>query len=168
MSPLERASHICVILLCVVSSGLLIERQFAGHDSARSVEEELVGKTVREPGPWTSGTRTLVAAVTTHCPFCEASMLFYRRIFATTQHAGGGRVNLVFASPEPESAMRQFLAKHGLENVPVLQTSLPTVHVSGTPPPYWCDHTGRVTRAFVGALSETREGQLMALINSPR
>lgn len=160
MSKIELLSHVSIIVVCMIASGILIERRFFSTVSAPS-DANLVGKKLSSATLHTAlGKRTIVLAMTMHCVFCLESMPLYEKL--STIASADARV--VVLSPDPPDMVRTYLAEHHVTPSGILQADLATIGVVRTPTLLVVDSQGLVTNAFVGMLSMAREEELFAVL----
>jgi hypothetical protein len=163
MSNLERATHICLISVSVVSLALLMERRFAPKVDPRPSAQELVGKHLDVPGlNWKSSHLNAVFYISARCHFCRDSMPFYRQV-SERQNGNRQRVALSVLSPEGPEELKKLLAK---ENIAVdgFYRTPRNVSFRGTPTLLLVDDRGIVLRAFEGKLDQSREREFLRII----
>src|ERR1035438_6569205 len=85
MTKLETVTHVCVIGLCCLAGGLLIEQRFFSSPEGETVPvRELVGREVKLPGAdWQAAPISVLLQISSTCDFCNESMPFYKRIVET-------------------------------------------------------------------------------------
>ena len=164
MTKLEKASHISVIAVCCLAAGLLIEnRFFPPGESAAPRLPRLVGREVSLPGAnWQSAPVSVLLEISSTCPYCNASMPFYRQLMAARQSASA-KVPVIVASADAVGVMQKHLADQQVSVDKVLH-SPPEAFDTGTPTVFVVDNKGIVRRAFVGQLDSTREQQLLGIV----
>lgn len=172
MSRLEVLSHSCIVLVCLVASGLLLEKRFGGTRRATiPVGPSLLpGKTISLPGvSWGQAKKTLVVAMQTQCHFCEESMPLYQKLSEAARKRAPGRADasfsLVFTSPERKEVVDKYLASYGVLPSVVLQADIARMGVLGTPTLLVVDSKGSVQEVFRGRLSESNERRLVTLLD---
>jgi thiol-disulfide isomerase/thioredoxin len=107
---------------------------------------------------WSKSTRTVVLALSTTCHFCSESGPFYQKL----QQQKPNSVRLVAVLPQPVEDSRNYLSKLGVSGADVVQSSLASVGVSGTPTLLLIDNQGSVTDSWVGKLSESEAARVIA------
>ena len=109
---------------------------------------------------WGSYSKTLVIAIRTGCPYCDASMPFYRRL-GERERSSRLRAHLLLVMPNDPATGAQYLAKGGLDSQSIFGQSLGALRVSGTPTLLLLDSGGRVERTWVGQLTAKEESEVM-------
>ncbi len=107
--------------------------------------------------------RTLVLVTSSKCPYCRASMPFYKSLTAAA-HAAGVRV--VGIAAEEVGVHREFLNVNGLYVDDVTSVRDIGIHVSGTPTLILVDSHGIVRASWEGQLSPNKESQTLRLVVS--
>jgi Redoxin len=117
------------------------------------------GTKISLPGiDWSKSTRTVVLALSTTCHFCSESGPFYQKL----EQQKGGNVGLIAVLPQPVEDGRKYLNKLSVKTTDVVQASLSSIGVSGTPTLLLVDKNGAVTASWVGKLSD---GEAAKVIN---
>ena len=120
------------------------------------------GTKISLPGiDWGKSTRTVVLALSTTCHFCSESAPFYQKLQKQKQNG----VSLVAVFPQPVEDSRNYLNKLGVSVSDVVQSSLSSVGVSGTPTLLLIDSEGSVTDSWVGKLSDSEAAKVIAQIH---
>ena len=175
---LEVLANIAIVITSVVLCSVLAKKYFfsptkqeapveavASKSPASSASRRLsiqVGTKISLPGiDWTKSTRTVVLALSTNCHFCSESAPFYQEL--QQQKLNDVRLVAVFAQPVEDS--RDYLNKLGLRVSDVVQSSLSSVGVSGTPTLLLIDNEGSVTDSWVGKLSDSEAAKVFAQIH---
>ena len=163
MTKLEKASHLSVIAVCCLAAGLLIENRFFPPQQAAPSRPRLLGREVSLPGAnWQSAPVSVLLEISSTCPYCNASMPFYRQLMAARQ-AAGAKIPVLVASADAVAVMQKHLADQQVSVDKVLH-SPPEGFDTGTPTVFVVDNKGVVKRAFVGQLDATREQQLLGIV----
>jgi hypothetical protein len=167
MSKLERATHVCLILACTVSLGLLLERRFLGVrpiSASAPGAATLIGRHLNVPGlVWNTSSINTVLFMDTHCSICNASMPFYRTVGETRRQRGAMRFFVVSAeSPEVVAAhlQKEGVSPDGVYRIPQ------TAGLRGTPTLLVVDEQGIVRRAFEGGLTPARQEELLKVLRN--
>ena len=173
MSKLERLTHICLIIVCLVSSGLLLEHRFRpaaqirNHEAFESAPdpEALIGTHLTVRGiNWRSSRINAVLFINTHCRFCAESAPFYRKI-ADALHDHPTGVTISVLSTEPTGDMRSFLAQEHIGVNGVYQVST-DIGLRVTPTLLIADDHGIVRRAFIGELNLSRQAKVLDIVQT--
>ena len=163
MTRLETATHIFLIGLCCLSGGILIEQRFFSAANDEPAAPQLVGREVKLPGAdWHASPYSVLLQISSTCPYCNASMPFYRRLMATRQ-AAPAKVPVIVACRDAVAVMQKHLADEQVAVDKVLHSRM-AAFPTGTPTVYIVDSKGMVQRAFVGKLDAEGENQLLAIV----
>jgi thiol-disulfide isomerase/thioredoxin len=100
----------------------------------------------------------VVLALSTTCHFCSESAPFYQKL----QQQKPNSVRLVAVLPEPVEDSRNYLNKLGVSVSDIVQSSLASVGVSGTPTLLLIDNQGSVTESWVGKLSDSEAASIIS------
>ena len=127
-----------------------------------SEEEGLVGPTLAPlPGyMWSSYPKTLVIAIRKGCPFCHASLPFYKRL-DEQEKSNGLRAHVLVVMPDDASSGSSFLRKGDVEVEGIFGQELDALNVSGTPTVLLVDSSGHIERTWVGQLTPQGEKEVM-------
>jgi len=162
MSNLERATHLSLILLSVVSVTLLLERRFGSHSEAPP-PPQLIGKALEVPGfHWNPARMHTVLYLAANCHFCQESMPFYRQLLEADrqnpQHSP-----IIAVTPEDPTALRQKLRNEHvmLDGVYRVNTGM---GLRGTPTILIVSGSGIVTKIFEGRLDASHEKEVAAAV----
>jgi hypothetical protein len=98
--------------------------------------------------------KTLVLVVKSSCPYCTASMEFYKRL-ANLDRVRSDQVRFVVAGPEPVPVLARYITGHGLHSKQIVTADVPGV--SGTPTLFIVDKTGVIEAVWVGKLQPWTE-----------
>ncbi len=168
MTKLETATHACVIGLCCLAGGLLIEQRFFSSPEDGTAEARgLVGREVKLPGvDWQATPFSVLLQISSTCDFCNESMPFYKQLMATRQ-AQAVKVPVIVASADAVAVMRKHLEDQDVIVDKVLHSRLESLDTV-TPTVYIVDSKGLVRRAFVGKLDSSGEKELLSIIERGR
>jgi hypothetical protein len=135
------------------------KRQTRGNEE----EDGLVGQILAPlPGySWSSYRKTLVIAIRRGCPYCDASMPFYRRL-GEQEKISVLRAHLLVVMPNDAASGSSFLSKDNLEVQGIFSQDLDALDVSGTPTLLLLDSSGRIERAWIGQLPPRGEKEVMS------
>jgi hypothetical protein len=127
-----------------------------------SEEGGLAGQTLAPlPGySWSSYPKTLVIAIRKGCPYCDASMPFYRQL-GEQEKSNVLRAHVLVVMPNDEASGSRFLSKDDVEVQGIFGQELDALNVSGTPTVLLLDSSGRIEREWIGQLSPRAEKEVM-------
>jgi hypothetical protein len=164
MTKLETVTHVCVIGLCCLAGGLLIEQRFFSSPEAETVPvRDMVGREVKLPGAdWQTAPISVLLQISSTCDFCNESMPFYKKIMET-QQAQASKVPVIVVSRDAVAVMRKHLENQQVIVDKVLHSRLESLGTV-TPTIYIVDSQGLVKRVFVGELDSSGEKELLSII----
>ncbi len=127
-----------------------------------SEELGLAGQTLAPlPGySWSSYPKTLVIAIRRGCPYCDASMPFYRQL-GEQEKSNALRAHVLVVMPNDASYGSSLLEKNNLEVQGIFGQRLDALRVSGTPTVLLLDSSGRIEREWIGQLTPRAEKEVM-------
>jgi hypothetical protein len=123
---------------------------------------DLVGKPINLPGVnFRSARLGVVLQLSPTCPYCKASMGFYRRL---SQKSSKGVMPVVVAFSGDVESMQAQLAQYGVAVQKMVKVdSVFSSHA--TPALYLVDSAGTVIKRFIGQLDSSTEEQVISLID---
>lgn len=163
---LETIANILVGVAALALIATLVHREFFGRGTSTppARPEPKVGQHVDlESVEALRGKRTLYFALQTTCRFCTESAPFYKRLIAKTKDSG---VRFVAVFPTPVDESSQHLVDLGITEMQVVQASLDTLNVGGTPTLMLVDDTGNVIASWIGKLSADKEVEVIEKLKS--
>jgi hypothetical protein len=164
MTKLETVTHVCLIGLCCLAGGLLIEQRFFSQPEAETVPPRgLVGREVKLPGAdWQAAPVSILLQISSTCRFCNESMPFYKQLMAVRQ-AQSTKVPVIVASADAVAVMQKHLEDQQVTVDKVLHSRLESLGVV-TPTVYIVDSQGVVKRVFIGKLDSSGEKELLSIV----
>ncbi len=163
MTKLETVTHVCVIALCCLAGGLLIEQRFFSSPEPDAVPPNMVGREVKLPGAdWQAAPISVLLQISSTCDFCNESMPFYKQLLATRQ-AQAVKVPVIVVSRDAVDTMRKHLENQEVTVDQVLHSRMNTLGMV-TPTIYIVDSKGLVRRVFVGELDSAGQKELLSII----
>lgn len=124
--------------------------------------EGLAGQTL-EPLPgysWSSYPKTLLIAIRRGCPYCDASLPFYKQL-GEQEQSNMLRAHVLVVMPDAVSSGSGFLRKDDVEVQGIFGQNLNALDVLGTPTVLLLDSGGRIEREWVGQLTPGEEEQVL-------
>jgi len=164
---LEALANVAIVITSVVLSSVLVKRYFfhapkpegstqasvlkppvSATSQKRSIQ---AGTKLSLPGiDWSKSDRTLLLALSTTCHFCSESAPFYQKL----QQQKSNDVRLVAVLPQSVEDSKNYLTKLGVSVGEVVQASLASVSVSGTPTLMLIDNNGVIKDSWLGKLAD--------------
>jgi hypothetical protein len=131
----------------------------------RGIEEEegQAGQALAPlPGySWNSNQKTLVIAIREGCPYCDASMPFYRQL-GEQERSARLRAHVLVVMPDGAASGSRFLSKENVGIQAVFGQRLGALKVLGTPTVLLLDSSGHIEREWIGELTPSGEKDVMA------
>ena len=109
---------------------------------------------------WSSYRKTLVIAIRRGCPFCDASLPFYRQL-GEQERSNVLRAHVLVVMPNDASSGSSLLKKDDVEVQGIFGQELDALKVSGRPTVLLLDSSGRIERAWIGQLTPRGEKEVM-------
>lgn len=164
MTKLETVTHVCLIGLCCLAGGLLIEQRFFSQPEAEAGPPRgLVGREVKLPGAdWQAAPVSILLQISSTCRFCNESMPFYKQLMAVRQ-AQSTKVPVIVASADAVAVMQKHLEDQQVSVDKVLHSRLESLGMV-TPTVYIVDSQGVVKRVFIGKLDSSGEKELLSIV----
>ncbi len=139
-----------------------------GEKFVRGNAPEIVGPgaPIELPGVnWDKTATSLVLVLQADCPYCTASVPFYRDLIAAN---ASGATQFIAVFPHAVSVGREVLKSHGLDIQTVSQANLRSLGISGTPTLLLVNQQGVVKRTWIGQLSAVREDDVFSELRIKR
>lgn len=164
----EVAANVGIVVVAIMLVGIFARQYLlpgqgqnqAGTASARRMPRS--GDTVALDGvDWRGNGKTLLLAVSTTCRFCTQSSPFYQRL--VREH---GDAQLIALLPQTVGEGQAYLKNLGVEINEVRQITLDNLGVSGTPTLILVDSSGKVTGAWMGALTPAQENEVITRLRA--
>ena len=174
IKKVEVLANIAVTVTSVILCSVLVKKHFfstvkpeaaiqqvqsnspaSGTSRRQSIQ---AGTKISLPGiDWSRNTRTIVLALSTTCHFCSESGPLYQKI----EEQKPSNVGLIAVLPQPLEDSRSYLNKLGVKTPNVVQGSLSSIGVSGTPTLLLVDNNGSVVASWVGKLEDAEAARVM-------
>jgi len=122
----------------------------------------LIGQTLAPlPGySWSRYPKTLVIAIRRGCPYCDASLPFYRQL-GEHERSNMLRAHVLLVMPDDASTGSRLLSKGDVEVQGIFGQDLEALEVPGTPTLLLLDSSGRIEREWIGQLTPSGEQDVM-------
>jgi thiol-disulfide isomerase/thioredoxin len=162
----EVLANIAVVITSVILCSVLVNKYFftsAKPEAPVKVVQFKVARCERVTKVVDSSRsiRTVVLALSTTCHFCSESAPFYQKL----QQQKPNNVRLVAVFSQPVGDSRNYLNRLGVSVSDVVQGSLSSVGVSGTPTLLLIDNQGSITDSWVGRLSDSEAARVIEQIH---
>jgi len=109
---------------------------------------------------WSSHPKTLVIAIRKGCPYCDASLPFYRRL-GEQERGNTLHAHVLLVMPNDASSGSRYLSKENVEVQRIFGQGLGALKISGTPTVLLLDSSGLIKRTWIGQLSPRGEQDVM-------
>ena len=175
IKKVEVLANVAVIVTSIVLCSVLVKRYFLtpkqtvtaaapSTPSANAPKASALqpGTKISLPGiDWSKNSRTVVLALSTTCRFCSESGPFYQKL----EQQKPGTVGLVAVLPQSVEDSRDYLNKLGVKTATLIQGSLSSIGVSGTPTLLLVDQNGSLIASWVGKLPDNEALNVMSQIS---
>jgi hypothetical protein len=133
-----------------------VQSSAAAPAEARTITQR--GEQVRLAGvDWKTNGKTLLLALSTTCHFCTQSGPFYQRV--AKEH---GDARLIVLVPQVVEEGQAYLKRLGVGIADVRQVPFDDLGLHGTPTLVLVDSNGSVADAWVGALTPSKENDVIS------
>jgi hypothetical protein len=150
-------SHIEILIGISQTPVQTSKRQTHGSDGLGGVGQTLAPL----PGyMWSSSPKTLVIAIRKGCPYCDASMPFYKQL-GEQEKSNVLHAHVLVVMPNDASYGSRLLEKNDVEVQGIFGQKLAALNVSGTPTVLLLDSSGRIEREWIGQLTPRGEKDVM-------
>lgn len=109
---------------------------------------------------WSSNSKTLVIAIREGCPYCDASMPFYRQL-GEQERSNMLRAHVLVVMPNSASSGSSFLSRDNIGVQAIFGQRLGALKVLGTPTVLLVDSSGRIEREWMGQLTPSGEKEVL-------
>lgn len=159
---IELAANIAIILVASAILVVLAKNYFFEREISKN-SEIAIGTTISIPNVDVSKKdQTLILVLKKGCKYCTESAPFYQRLFKEIEERG--KTQLVIVSPNEQQDAKSYLAGLGLNPSLIVQVSLNSIQVKGTPTLLLVDNKGKLTSQWVGKLSPNSETEVLATL----
>ena len=127
-----------------------------------SADGNLVGQTLAPLSgySWSSHSETLVIAMRRGCPYCVASLPFYRQL-DEQERSNRIHAHVLLVMPDDASTGSSLLRKADVEAEGIFGQGLDALRIPGTPTVLLIDSGGRIEREWIGELPPSGEKDVM-------
>ncbi|HUX67875.1 MAG TPA: hypothetical protein VMV31_10360 [Terriglobales bacterium] len=128
----------------------------------------LVGSALPPPKEysWSSHPETLVLGLRVDCPFCKASLPFYRQLEAR-EAAGTLGAHVLAVFPDDEAAVRRYLAREKL-GLDARASEGPSLRIAATPTLLLVGASGILHYDWIGELNADGQSEVLHELAMPR
>jgi hypothetical protein len=170
VKKVEALANVAIIITAIVLCAVLAKKHLFAEKQARPSTVAAAARSTAphtiKPGEkisisgvnWDQNGRTLLVALSTTCRFCTESAPFYQLL----EKEKLPNLHLLAVLPQPPDEGRKYLTKLGLKLPDVIQSSLASLGISGTPTLILVDKNGLVKQSWVGKLAEADSAKLIA------
>ena len=166
-STLEYVTNILLVVVCSLLVWSFVTHRIFSQPSPEpsTTKPSLVGTSLSPiPNhPWNGTRSTLVIAIRLGCPFCRASMPFYRHL-SELQRAKQLNADLLLVMPDEEPDVKSELMENGVNIESQYGQNLNAISVFETPTLMLVGSNGRVEQSWVGQLPPAKEGEVIAAL----
>lgn len=161
-SRIDIATNILTIIVALIFIGLVVQRYLLSTKS--TLGSPTIGRSVAIDGfDPSEKSKNVLLVMMKGCRFCEASMGFYKEVQRKSKMAD---FKVVAVFPPSTDSVESYLAEHGLEGIQIVYSQLAEIEVDGTPTMIVTDQNGKITKTWVGQLSNDREIEVVDFLGS--
>ena len=168
MKKIEQITNVAILFFVCLFTALVVRgvwfRPAIPKAQSTVTNKTLVGHHLNLPGShFERSKQTLVVAAATYCHFCIDSIPFYKKLSGMRSE---GRIStpVIFAFPQSQQEVVPFLADNQLHPDVVLESSLTSLGVEGTPTLLLVDGQGNVTKEWIGKVDQPAENDILHLL----
>jgi len=170
ISKLQTVANIAVIIVAILLGYVLIKNFILQPNRIKvnGQTQDLIKvgtKLSLTDVNWQQNGRTVLLAIKPDCPYCNASIPFYRKLSQAlvTQKSG----SLVALFPKTVSDGPSYLNSSGVAVNEVKQVAFDTLGIKGTPTIIIADKDGAVVGFWFGQLTSAKEEEVLRQLLSP-
>jgi hypothetical protein len=166
MNRLEKLTHICLIMVSLVSIGIILDIHFRPPTMliTSNPQASLVGKALTFPEvDWRLSNVNVLVLINDQCHYCEKSTPFFQRI-SQLRAGSNGKVRFFAVSQQTEEKTRNYLNAHQILTDGVVRASHGIAQVTNTPTLILVNSSGVVKNAYIGLLTDEQEKVVFAKI----
>jgi thiol-disulfide isomerase/thioredoxin len=167
LKHLDRIANLAIIVAVVVL--IFVEVKQASRVSSHQISANtappqssiMAGETLSVPGvTWPKGSLSVVLVMSTECHYCKESLPFYRELVARV----GDEYPVIAILPQPVSNAQRFLEDAGVKPSKIVEASLTSLGIRGTPTLLLVGSDGRIKRVWIGKLDSARQEEVIKAI----
>lgn len=161
---LEFVAHILIIIVALLVIGLFVQRYIGPAPQNQAIHKTpTIGKKISlNDFNWSSSKNNVLLVMQEGCPYCEASMDFYKTLIQRSQ---GKDVRIMAIFPPDNKGVDKYLSDRGVSGIEVKQVQFDSLEVEGTPTIIFANEQGEITNAWRGKLSASKEAEVFSLLN---
>lgn len=162
---IEVLANIAIIVVALLLGVVLVKRYILSPSDAQkknaiSAAIPIGAKIHLDNIDWGKYRRTLLIVVASGCHFCSESAPFYQRL--AQQMAGKSNIQMIAVLPEPPDEGQKYLRQLGVPIKDVVQASLSSIEVRGTPTLVLVSDQGVVLDSWIGKLPVDKETEVVS------
>lgn len=147
------------VAIIVAATVILVNFLLAKLSSRRGFPAPSIGSSISLPDiNWDKNGQTLIMVLQEGCKYCEESAPFYRRLLDLRS---GEQPRIVAVIPGDRENSIRYLSERSVHADIVINSSLEAIKVGLTPTLLLVDHSGHITRVWVGKLGEKQEQEVI-------
>jgi hypothetical protein len=157
---IERLANIGIVAVCALLFAFIVIRLVQGNRGTDRSRDYAVGERIESvPGLSTGNSdKTLIVALRSSCPYCSASMDFYRRI----ARARTGQFRMVALVPEPLENAKNYLAGQNIQFDQVVSFLPGSLRIRAVPTLLLVGRGGDILhKSWNGLLRPTQEQEVL-------
>jgi len=159
---IETGANIAIIVVALLVVVTLVPRLWPGKSPQNPLASPPIAAGTRislQGLDWKGSDQNLLLVLSTGCHFCSESAPFYKRL--VSEASINRKIRLIGVFPQDTAAARQYLQQMQIPLETVVQVSLSTIHVGGTPTLILVDGKGVANKVWMGRLSTDNENEVL-------
>ena len=145
--------NIALVACAVVFVSVLIKTHYLRHDEVSQARALAIGDKIDLQGfNWPSNRRTIILALSKHCPYCLESAQFYQQLIKEVKEHSDVHLAAIFTESVPEA--KNYLEQMSVSIDDVRQAPLSALGFKGTPTLLVVDETGQIKDLWLGKLTD--------------
>jgi len=163
MGVLDRIGNVLFGVACLTLTVVAVRREFPSKPPLPPASH-VVTKTRVSAAQLPDADKaalTVIVAIRSSCPYCTASMPFYKDLIALAGQGHGGKIRVVFVSTEALAVTENYLTQNGIRASEVRELA-PDMPVRATPTLFVVGRDGAVVDGWQGQLNSEQQGELLA------
>lgn len=163
---LEIATNILVLVMGVALISFFVYKNFYPKTKTMEAKTLNTGSLFHglEEIDFKNHPNTLIIALSTRCPYCTASLPFYKRLIETNKNSEDLRIIGIF--PQPQDEIDRYLAEHNLQIHSIPNVKLGDINIEATPTVVWIDNKKKIVRSWEGFFEKDAEDDYWDFYNA--
>ena len=155
------------VLTIIVSVIIVLALALPRIEQIRARAPLALSKSVSAPNlgsdiSYAASEQTLALVIRSDCPYCQASIEFYKKVAVATRNSKKTQIVAVF--PKRDVQWSSYLQEQGVPVAKTVQLDLRPTQIRATPTLLLVDRSGVVRGNWVGVLADAEQRRLLSLL----